>query len=763
MPAKGNFEIKSMPQRKYAVDFGACFFLLLLFSFFFAPVLFDEKTFFFRDILSFAYPMKRFIWESFQANALPFWWPQVFCGVPFLALMGPGVFYPLNLFFFMDDFTTSYNLFFLSQHFLLMISVYALTRFWGQSVGASLVSSVTALLGGYFLALSSLHNHFQSAVWFPLVLLFLCKFLNTGKTRHFIFWVLALTAQILAGSPEHCLLTVAVLTGYILVAVPPGTRFNEPKHHLIFLASGVLLALGLAACQLLPTYLLLDESVRAGGVSFDAASTWSLDLRLFATFFTPENQIPLIDQKLHGRGYFIPSVYMGVVPAFFLISGLFLTKNISIRFWIVTFWVGIFFALGRHNPLFEVFFNWIPLFDLFRFPQKFLFLSAFSLVFLSGFGIDQFIESASSGKLRPENFIAMLAGAGGLFFLVGWLAPQNHFLHAGGLLILFGVIGFSVFSGKLRPDLFKGLAVVLAVADLLLKNSLLVPLIDSSFYEQPPELLKKHVETQQKLARLYSGALAGQTIPSREIFPQQANLLYAHLDFRERLYPNLGTIYGIEYADGLIGLELRAPSLWTEILMKSPPDKRRRILERSNVRYWITEEDEISPTLDQPLGLKKIETFQNALPRAFLVAQARQGKEPHLVNTYLDPSFDPRASVLVSEPITLKPNTRFDGAIENISYDPNRVTIQSRLNSEGVLVLLDSYFPGWTVRVDGKENPVFRANHFFRGVRLGPGQHLVEFEFVPQGFQTGVLVSALSLLGLVLAGNLPFFRRGGTQ
>jgi uncharacterized membrane protein YfhO len=85
-----------------------------------------------------------------------------------------------------------------------------------------------------------------------------------------------------------------------------------------------------------------------------------------------------------------------------------------------------------------------------------------------------------------------------------------------------------------------------------------------------------------------------------------------------------------------------------------------------------------------------------------------------------------------------------------VSYRPNHVTIKTRQEGNGFLVLMDSYFPGWTVKVDGKEKPVLRANHFYRAVQLGPGEHTLEFEYFPEGFRLGLMISGISLLLLTL-------------
>ena len=64
-------------------------------------------------------------------------------------------------------------------------------------------------------------------------------------------------------------------------------------------------------------------------------------------------------------------------------------------------------------------------------------------------------------------------------------------------------------------------------------------------------------------------------------------------------------------------------------------------------------------------------------------------------------------------------------------------------------LLHDLYYPGWTVKVDGVERPVLRANILFRGVEVGAGHHVVTFEFDPLSFAnlSAALKGALRLSG----------------
>lgn len=731
-------------------DLAGVLFLIVAFAGFFYPMIFEGKTFFFRDVLYFAYPMKLLIWQGFHEGVLPFWWPNIFSGVPFYALLQPGVFYPFSLFLLLDDFSTAFNLFLLGQYFFLVVSVYGLCRYWGISVYGALLSALVAFLGGYFLSLSSVHNHFQSAIWLPSIILFFDRFLRTGKARWFVGAWLCQASQILGGSPENCILTVFILFGYVLIA-QEHSRFKAGGK-ILALAAVVGLALVVTMIQLLPTYLLMDKTVRGTGMTYENITLWSLTSRGAASMILPASQ----EVSMGGRGtqlsWFLPSFYMGVIPLLFMVSGFYLLRRRQTLFWIVIFWAGILLAMGKYNPLFQVLYEWVPLFNVFRYPEKFMFMSAFSLVFVAGYGLDGLIHWIEKKALGVRTLLVMICGMA-LLILLGWYwRPDVNPANQLALLALVGISSWALLKERLSPRGFGLLMLVIVAVDLILRNATLAPMIGNDFYEKPPALYSRIAE-QGESSRLYSGPLDGKQLNTKNIFPRERDLFFNHAAVREQLYPNLGFVYGLNYVDGLTGLELSHTKLWSDVFTNSPMDKRFRILKRSNVGIWITDEYAVEPSMANLLGMKKVEFFQDALPRAFLVARVQLGKEPYLLNTYYEEDFDPLSVVMVGEPVPLEETKNFTGEVDSVEYAPNHVVVHSRQNGEGILVLLDSYFPGWTATVDGKPASIFRANHFYRGVKLEAGEHTVEFSFVPEGFWQGAMVTAIVLVlmsGLLL-------------
>jgi uncharacterized membrane protein YfhO len=76
-----------------------------------------------------------------------------------------------------------------------------------------------------------------------------------------------------------------------------------------------------------------------------------------------------------------------------------------------------------------------------------------------------------------------------------------------------------------------------------------------------------------------------------------------------------------------------------------------------------------------------------------------------------------------------------------------------------VLVLTDTWYPGWKAKVDGREVPVEQVNYVLRGVPIGAGTHVVEFTYEPLSWRIGWITSVLALLGLAAALGVGLRRR----
>ena len=76
-------------------------------------------------------------------------------------------------------------------------------------------------------------------------------------------------------------------------------------------------------------------------------------------------------------------------------------------------------------------------------------------------------------------------------------------------------------------------------------------------------------------------------------------------------------------------------------------------------------------------------------------------------------------------------------------------------DSDAVLVLTDTYYPGWLATLDGKRVPILPTNIKQRGVVVPPGNHDVRFSYSPKSLAWGTVASLLSVVFLFIAMVFP--------
>ncbi len=85
---------------------------------------------------------------------------------------------------------------------------------------------------------------------------------------------------------------------------------------------------------------------------------------------------------------------------------------------------------------------------------------------------------------------------------------------------------------------------------------------------------------------------------------------------------------------------------------------------------------------------------------------------------------------------------------EIVDYQANSIEVSVKMQNDGFLVLSDTYYPGWRVYVDGKEERIYRADYLLRAVPLSPGRHRLSFIFDPFSFKLGLWSSLITLFSL---------------
>jgi hypothetical protein len=123
--------------------------------------------------------------------------------------------------------------------------------------------------------------------------------------------------------------------------------------------------------------------------------------------------------------------------------------------------------------------------------------------------------------------------------------------------------------------------------------------------------------------------------------------------------------------------------------------------------------------------------------------------DPHEV-AWLDDTAWPRARMFVTSidapsAAPSLPNER----VTVKRYDPDRVELDAFLERPGVVILADTFYPGWTLTVDNAPTEVLRVNHAMRGALVSAGHHRLVYRYRPRSFVLGL---ALSVMGALVVG-----------
>jgi hypothetical protein len=88
-----------------------------------------------------------------------------------------------------------------------------------------------------------------------------------------------------------------------------------------------------------------------------------------------------------------------------------------------------------------------------------------------------------------------------------------------------------------------------------------------------------------------------------------------------------------------------------------------------------------------------------------------------------------------------------------VSYpDPQHSVLDARLESPGLVILSEVYYPGWELTIDGKPAPIYRVNGVMRGAAVPAGNHRLVYTYSPRSFRAGGAISIAGAAALVFFG-----------
>ncbi len=753
-------------------------------------------------------------WKSFARDSLaqgqiPLWNPYLLGGVPFLAAGQYAVLYPFGVLFYLLPLPFAYG-WFIGLHLLLAgLFMYIFLRVIGVNRWGALYGGVAFAFCGFLLTSFQWPMIVSTAAWLPLLLAMVelsVREVEEPRGRA-LLWLalgaLAVALQFLAGHMEISFYVLFSAGFYALARLIAALwRLRRPLPAVraaLALLLMIALGTGLAAIQIVPFAEAIGANFRSGYATYQDVLGWALPKDHLLAFWMPDFfgnpshhtffdlrdlQLKLVGDNALGRptdpphtifwgrkNYVEGAAYTGVLTL--LLAGLALLSRRSRYTWTFAIFGAFALSLAFGAPWYAIFFFGIPGFDQLHTPFRWLFPYMVSVIALAAMGASR-LADGSSLALRGVKWLAL--GAGGVL-LLGLLASlagrdraialadgilrrterlQPAFADGGMLysyefrnalvlaLVLVGS-GFVLWAASRRWRLPRAgvaaaplLAVLLLAADVTSYSAGFNTKADPRLLDFVPPTIAALPQEDQPYRIISFG--------DEDILPPNSGMLFRLQDARgyDTIIPRRYTEYWslMEDPQGLIYSKIH--KLARPEALASP------YLDLLNVKYILS-----AKPLDLPLvydGPTKVYRNPDVAPRAFVATSAESvSLAADSLSRLRSGSFDPRQHIVLEGAPAGLPSAAGPARPARITaYTPLQVTVETDAEVASVLVLLDSYFPGWQASVDGQEVTIYRAQHNFRGVLLPPGSHRIEFQYKPLSFRIGAFVTGMSGLVLLL-------------
>ena len=658
---------------------------------------------------------KYYLQEELKKNRIPIWNPSIGTGFPTLAEGQTGIFFLPNIVLFrLFPFVFAYNLDLALTFLIASLGTYLFARSLNLSKLPSTYAALVFALSG-FLVVHVQHLHLaQTASLMPLLFWAVNEFSKKKQFFYLLILSLVISQQLFAGFPQLVFYgLVALLIYSISISFSIFKRASVQIKFLILIASAVILGFLISAVQVLPTAELLKLSSRQGNprqVLSQFPYKGANLLQFLNPFILGSPKDATYPRWVPGKWgiFWENTAYVGILPLALALtvivrSLLKRTKKfyISYSLSLITL-VSVLFALGELSPLHPVFS--FPPFSIFRVPSRFLLVTQFGLVVLSAICL----QKITNKKIANRKIIAAIILA---------LSVINLFW----LFFSYNPVGKA-------QDWFAN-----------------------------PKTASFLKETAHQ--RIYS---TGHPIPWNKHFLSGGWHDTSYYFFaRNSLDQNSNLIYAIDQFGAYESLPTQREDVTDTIILngigmgegqQTVPKNTARLLASLNVSHIITPYEIKSAFFEKKFETKddndnKFKVFENTIkPQRVLITNKYQIAQtvPEITQKITQFSFDPFSQTVLEEDPHLDSKDPLVSSSAIVQETSTQVEINASSSAEALLVLADSYYPGWQAYVNNQPTPIFAANINTRAVKIPSGQSTVIFKYQPKSLQLGLLISVLS-------------------
>jgi len=683
------------------------------------------------DIANMDAPRLQFIATQLRHGHFPLWDPHHWMGQPFLGQF-TGAAYPVNWLLALTPFNKAgkltssvFNWYFVIIRFMGALFCYLLCRSLARSRIAAIIAAIVFVLGG-MIGSTDWPEVINGAIWMPLIFLFLLRALRGEKP-----WSSAALSGVFLGIPwlaGHHEIPIYISFTVAGVWIYAAIVARKDALRVMKLAATALLFAGLvSAFQTLPGYEFGKLAMRWAGVEQPLGWKQAVPYIVHAEYSSsPAAFLGIVFAGLNRH----VDPYIGIIALALAASGTVLGwKRRDVRIFAIVSLVALLFSIGHYNQWHGLLYAVLPLFGVARIPARMLAVFGFSVAVLAAFGLDLIREHLNSRWVQRMTIV--LASAGAAIFVITFSfamaarfnPDQSHVITAVAALLFAAVL-----AGWRRGAVSPG-AALLVIPLLIVVELGNGGMAFASRYDKTRGGWVSRLHQNQDIIRFLR---------------QQNEPVRVHYDDRE-ISINLGDWEDIDTQGGFTAAVTR------NLVLEEGHTKRTRDLFAINFTIAKTSTQPNQEVAWPAEGGLNVYRNKDAFPRAWAAHNVMAfASREELIPKIQDPAINLRQTVLM----TAKPPTleTCDPAADQITYlgaTANSVSLTAALGCRGIVVLADTWFPGWRATVDGRPTPVFETYGALRGIVVEKGTHRIEYRYRPATAIAGAAMSLLGLLGAV--------------
>ncbi|MBS1764061.1 MAG: hypothetical protein JSS90_03725 [Bacteroidetes bacterium] len=655
------------------------------------------------DVIDQYYPWRMYVVQCLRNGFWPLWNPFEQFGYPMHADPQSGVWYPVVWLFSLFG---PYTLYSVQMEFMLHVTLGSIGMMLflqkaGNRQAVSFFLAVCYLFCGLFIGNAQHITFTIAACWIPFILYSFIRLYQSPGIKSALRFALFGYLLLSGGYPAFTIILFYVLMiCSLLLLVNNRNNSIWIRQFLTYSLAAVVLLVLASSALLYSVWQSSDYLSRAEGLSYKVASFGPYSPQSLLSFLFPlasAKEFAFFDTDIS-----MSSTYIGIIAFAGFIAFLFIRKSPMQWLLLAATLLITLISFGKYTPFHKVVYSLVPMMDLFRFPSVFRLYIIIGVLMMAGI---YFSNNFRIADFRNTLIVLLLFAAGVSFYLLGAagrfpdFSGWNSFINALSLKQAFVFQGF-----------FQSAAIALLLLLLLVikdvntaKKWLLIAgiaeVMIAAQFNIPITAINEN-KTRQTAEELKTKAI--EDFPLPEIRPMILNNDSGA--FMSPFWRNLNLFKKQPAWDGYNSFQLKN-------YIRFVDDEKLRNSQLQN--NWIYFADSViffHDSINTDVSRKNVVYISDMNRNNF--------------------------------PLPSPGNNKFS----LVAFNPEIIEMNTEISGNIMLTLMQQYYHGWKVYVNGEERKPIVGDYLFMCVPLHEGDKNVQFRYENKPVKNAARVSAITLL-----------------